>query len=99
MEGQRQPRAFMLAPTRELAVQIAKDDVGAHGMGDHRWVDRVDGVDARDRARAIQDFLWRQQAGRMMELSGVIEGSYRLRGVIILHSYFALSGLNSPPDN
>ena len=24
-EGQRQPRAFMLAPTRELAVQIAKD--------------------------------------------------------------------------
>ncbi|HEX5787658.1 MAG TPA: ATP-dependent RNA helicase RhlB [Woeseiaceae bacterium] len=31
-EGRRQPRAFMLAPTRELAVQIAKDaeDLGKH---------------------------------------------------------------------
>ena len=31
-EGQRQPRAFMLAPTRELAVQIAKD---AEVLGKH----------------------------------------------------------------
>jgi ATP-dependent RNA helicase RhlB len=32
VEGQRQPRAFMLAPTRELAVQIAKD---AESLGKH----------------------------------------------------------------
>ncbi len=32
VEGQRQPRAFMLAPTRELAVQIAKD---AELLGKH----------------------------------------------------------------
>ncbi len=32
VEGQRQPRAFMLAPTRELAVQIAKD---AETLGKH----------------------------------------------------------------
>ncbi|MCH7636645.1 MAG: ATP-dependent RNA helicase RhlB [Proteobacteria bacterium] len=32
VEGQRQPRAFMLAPTRELAVQIAKD---AEALGKH----------------------------------------------------------------
>ncbi|MEE8427434.1 MAG: ATP-dependent RNA helicase RhlB [Woeseiaceae bacterium] len=31
-EGQKQPRAFMLAPTRELAVQIAKD---AEQLGKH----------------------------------------------------------------
>ncbi len=31
-EGQKQPRAFMLAPTRELAVQIAKD---AETLGKH----------------------------------------------------------------
>ena len=32
IEGQRQPRAFMLAPTRELAIQIAKD---AEQLGKH----------------------------------------------------------------
>ena len=32
VEGQKQPRAFMLAPTRELAVQIAKD---AEVLGKH----------------------------------------------------------------
>ena len=32
VEGQKQPRAFMLAPTRELAVQIAKD---AETLGKH----------------------------------------------------------------
>jgi ATP-dependent RNA helicase RhlB len=32
VEGQKQPRAFMLAPTRELAVQIAKD---AEALGKH----------------------------------------------------------------
>ena len=32
VEGQRQPRAFMLAPTRELAIQIAKD---AEQLGKH----------------------------------------------------------------
>lgn len=32
VEGQKQPRAFMLAPTRELAVQIAKD---AEFLGKH----------------------------------------------------------------
>ena len=32
VEGQKQPRAFMLAPTRELAVQIAKD---AEVLGTH----------------------------------------------------------------
>ena len=32
VDGQRQPRAFMLAPTRELAVQIAKD---AELLGKH----------------------------------------------------------------
>ncbi|MGI9272567.1 MAG: ATP-dependent RNA helicase RhlB [Woeseiaceae bacterium] len=32
VEGQRQPRAFMLAPTRELAIQIAKD---AELLGKH----------------------------------------------------------------
>ncbi|MCH8137111.1 MAG: DEAD/DEAH box helicase, partial [Proteobacteria bacterium] len=32
VEGQKQPRAFILAPTRELAVQIAKD---AEVLGKH----------------------------------------------------------------
>jgi ATP-dependent RNA helicase RhlB len=31
-DGQKQPRAFMLAPTRELAVQIANDAVRWHRL-------------------------------------------------------------------
>ena len=54
-DGQRQPRAFMLAPTRELAVQIAKD---AELLGSHTGFKvglAFGGTDYEKQRRTIQE--------------------------------------------